>query len=169
MKILSAVRHTGIILAGVFLLLGVPLLCSGGWNRLFSGDPDAVSSASVILDKPSGRYVMLINRDFHPDTATLDDWITFFEGGEILYIFEDIAVSVAEIDAGGIELANSFRSKLPENQMQVKKEDITLLLSRADHGLYDMILLSEEIARAYHAETAYLPFCEVVYISTEET
>ena len=143
---MKLLKHIGIIIASVLIVLGIPLWCSGGLHSLFSTDPDSVSSASVILDKPSGQYYIMINKEMRRDEDTLQDWITFFSGGEILYIFEDISCSVATSDAGGIELAESFRSQLPENQMQVKADDGTLIASRADHGLYDIIMMSKEFA-----------------------
>ena len=143
MKIL---KHFGIVIASVLIVLGIPFWCAGGLHSLFSSDPDAVSSASVILDKPSGEYYIFINKLLHTDTEALKEWITFFSGGEILYIFEDISCSVASGDAGGRQLAESFRSQLPENQMRIKPEDATLIASRADHGLYDIIVMSREYA-----------------------
>lgn len=155
-------KHFGIIAASLVLLLGVPLVCTGKAGSLFSGDLDAVSSASIILDQPSGNYIILINRELHQDEDNLDQWITFFSGGEILYIFEDISCSVANADLSGLELAKSFQSKLPENQMQVITEDATLLMSRADEGLYDIIIMSAEFAETYSAQTAYGDDDEVV-------
>lgn len=155
-------KHFGIIAASLVLLLGVPLVCTGKAGSLFSGDLDAVSSASIILDQPSGNYIILINRELHQDEDNLDQWITFFSGGEILYIFEDISCSVANADLSGLELAKSFQSKLPENQMQIITEDATLLMSRADEGLYDIIIMSAEFAETYSAQTAYGDDDEVV-------
>ena len=138
--------HIGVVTAGVLLILGVPMWASGGWRSLFSASADAVSSASVILDEPSGTYYVLINKAYHQDEENLEKWITFFSGGEILYIFEDAACSAAADDTGGCDLADSYRSRLPENQMQVKREDGTLLSSRIDQGLFDMAVMSKEYA-----------------------
>ena len=157
MTFFRILKHIGIIIAGVILPVGIPLLCTGYISSLFSGNTDTVTSASVVLDEPSGDFVVLINKKYHADQDTLEDWKTFFsssgEDDELLIIFEDIACSVSGIDSAGIEMAESLRSQLPENQMQVQTEDITLLLSRADHGLFDMILMSKEVAEMYHAET----------------
>ena len=132
------------------MILGIPLWTTGAWHLLFSAGPDAVSSASVILDQPSGEYYVLMNRDLHTDEDKLNDWALFFTGGDIMYIFEDIACSVSYSDPAGTELAESFRSKLPENQMQLKMEDGTLMLSRMDNGLYDVIIVSKEYAELEH-------------------
>lgn len=160
-------KHFGIIIASLVLLLGVPLVCTGKAGSLFSGDLDAVSSASVILDQPSGNYIILINKELHQNEDNLNQWITFFSGGEILYIFEDISCSVANADVSGLELAKSFQSKLPENQMQIVTEDATLLMSRADKGLYDIIIMSAEFAETYSAQTAYGSEDEVVEFAKE--
>ena len=171
MRFLKTLKHIGIIILGVFLAVGVPFLGTGYLNALFSDSPDAVSSASVVLDAPSGDFIILINKDLHADEDNLNDWIRFFSGStdddELLIIFEDIAASVAYTDTAGLEMADSFRSQLPENQMKIKKEDVTVLLSRADAGLFDMIIMSGEFAQIYHLETAYKNNVEVVEIKGE--
>ena len=75
---MKLLKHIGIIIASVLIVLGIPLWCSGGLHSLFSSDPDSVSSASVILDKPSGQYYIMINKEMRRDEDTLQDWITFF-------------------------------------------------------------------------------------------
>jgi len=162
MKIIRIIKHIGIVLAGLILVLGVPLWCTGYISSLFSEDPDAVSSASVISDQPSGNYVIMINKTMHPDKDKLDDWIRFFSGGDVLYIFEDICACAASGDSGGIEMAWSFRSRLPENQMKVVIDDPVLIMSRADRGLYDIIIMSQEFADAFHCETAFNENCSVI-------
>ena len=112
-----------------------------------------MSSASVILDQPSGEYVVLINGGMRKSQETLEAWKSFFGGEEIAYIFEDIACSVAAGDVGALEMARSFQSRLPENQMQIRTEDATLLMSRADHGKFDVLIMSKEFSEAYHGET----------------
>jgi hypothetical protein len=37
--------------------------------------------------------------------------------------------------------------------MDIQTEDASLLLSRADYGKYDILILSKEFAQAYDAET----------------
>ena len=154
MKIRSILRHTAVAAAGLILLLGVPFVGTGALRALTAGGADAVSGASVILAQPSGEYVALINAAMHPDRKKLEEWATFFGGGEISYIFEDISCSVPKGDAGALETAKSFQSRLPENQMKIVIEDPTLLLSRADGGNFDILILSREFAEAYHAGTA---------------
>ncbi len=153
MKALRLLLHVGVILLALFCILGIPFLCSGTFSGWLSGDLDALTAATVTLDQPSGNYVVLLNRDVHPDEAKLEDWVTFFEGGEdFTYIFEDITCAVPAGDSGALEMAQSYQSQLPEHQMVVKRMDSTLLLSRAEYGRFDIIILSQEFAQANTVE-----------------
>ena len=163
----NIIKHIGITAVSILIILGIPLLLTGRLPSLFSDRPDAVSSASVILDEPSGQYYVLVNKALHSDEEKLRDWVTFFSGGDVLYIFEDIACSVAASDAGGMDMANSFRSRLPEHQMQIKSEDAVLLASRADHGLYDVMILSRECADQYGISTDASEQREVIEVFVE--
>jgi galactitol-specific phosphotransferase system IIB component len=78
----------------------------------------------------------------------------FFGGEEISYLFEDISCSVIAADTGALTMAQSFQSRLPEKQMTIRTEDATLLMSRADRGKYDIIIISKEFAKSYDATTA---------------
>lgn len=81
-------------------------------------------------------------------------------------IFEDISCMAAANDAGGCEMAKSCRSRLPENQMHLRKIDGTLLLSKAEHGLFDTVILSAEYADLLSAETVYgMENVKVLYVS----
>ena len=106
-------------------------------------------------------------KKLHENKDNLDQWITFFSGGDILYIFEDISAEFPQGDMGALELALSFQSRLPENQMKVREEDSVLLMSRADEGKYDIIIMSQEFADIYNAQTAMNDYCEVVRYSKE--
>ena len=143
-------RHVLIITIAIVILVVLPLYSTG----FFSGDygVDAIASATIIIEQPSGDYVVMINPDLHLDEEKLDTWKSFFSGQEIDFLFEDISCTVADIDADGIEIAKSFQSRLPENQMTVRTEDITLMLSKAMADKYDVIILSKEIFDAYKAD-----------------
>lgn len=121
---------------------------------LLGGGVDAVSSASVILDKPSGNYVVLLNGARHQKYGTTQSWIDFF-GGESLVIMDDVDCMVGDSDAGGIQMAESYRSRLPENQMNVKVENGLMMLSKAELGRFDVIVMSQEFADAFGAASAY--------------
>ncbi|WP_294487770.1 hypothetical protein [uncultured Ruminococcus sp.] len=151
---MRVLRHVIVTAAALFLMLGLPFLNSDYYKRLRDGT-DAVSSASTALDKPSGEYVVFINRSLHTNSANLAAWEGFFAEGrdEGLYnVFEDLHCTVAENDAAGLEMANSFRSILPENQMKVSTENVMLMLSKAENGRFDVIVMSKEIADMFGAE-----------------
>ena len=146
----TAFRHIITVLAAIFVLAGIPVLSTGYIQNKLSG-VDAVSAATVIIDQPSGAYVVLINKDRHKNADNLETWQTFFKGEEIGFLFEDISCTVADMDVSGLDMAQSFQSRLPENQMTLRKEDITLMLSKAGYGLFDVIMMSKEVYDAYGA------------------
>ena len=146
----TAFRHIITVLAAIFVLAGIPVLSTGYIQNKLSG-VDAVSAATVIIDQPSGAYVVLINKDRHKNADNLETWQTFFKGEEIDFLFEDISCTVADMDVSGLDMAQSFQSRLPENQMTLRKEDITLMLSKAGYGLFDVIMMSKEVYDAYGA------------------
>jgi hypothetical protein len=145
----------GIVLAGVFILLALPFFTTDYFKNRLKNETDAVTSASVIIDKPSGEYLVLINRLMHTNEENLDTWIRFFDGGEISYLFEDISCSVISADSGALKMAQSFQSRLPEKQMSIQTEDASLLMSRADFGKFDIIVISKEFADAYDISTIF--------------
>ena len=50
-------------------------------------------------------------------------------------------------------MAESLQSRLPENQMKVRIVDGVLALSKAEAGLFDVIVTSDEMAKALTADT----------------
>ena len=149
--------HIARVAAGLFLLIGLPLIVSGRAAELLSGKADAVSSATAVMDQPSGEYVILINRDIHSDPAALEAWKAFFAHGDtdgIVGLFEDISCTVSSSDPAGLEAAKSYISRLPENQMKLRTEDCTLMLSKAEHGRFDVIVMSKEAAESGKARRA---------------
>lgn len=144
-------KHILIVVVSLLVLVGLPLFQTGVLTRLLTGqDPDALTAATVTLEQPSGAYVVLINKENHKDTENLAVWKKFFSGQEIDYIFEDISCVVADSDAAGLELARSFQSRLPENQMLLRTEDTTMMLSKAKYGRFDVMFLSKEIYDAHN-------------------
>ncbi len=137
------------------------------WGALLGGGLDGVSSASVILDAPSGEYVVLLNAALHEKKGTVQDWTDFFHGESPL-IMEDIRCLAARQDAGGVEMALSYQSRLPENQMKLAVVDGTLMLSRADEGLFDVVVMSKEFAEAFGAESARSAGAALLEISGAE-
>ena len=169
MKIMKTLKHLFIVAVVLFLIVGVPFMMTDYWRGLLSSDEaDAVSSPSVVIDKPSGNYIVLINTRLHKDKEKLNQWIDFFSGKETDIIFEDIACTVAEGDAMGIEMADSFRSKLPENQMKIKKEEAVLVVSRAEEGKFDVLLMSKEFANSYKLKEKNRDYIDDINISEEK-
>ena len=144
--------HLAFFIAGALVVFG-PIMAYTNtyWRSLLDPELDAVTSASVIIEQPGGNYIVLINTALHTNQENLDDWIAFFSGEEISYIFEDISCSVSSSDPGAQTMGESFQSRLPENQMSLQSENSVLLLSRMEHGLFDIVIMSEEFATTNQA------------------
>ena len=130
----------------IFIIFTLPFLYTKSfWVGLCNKDEiDEITSASVVIEKPEGEYVVLINDKIHVDKDNLKEWLKFFSGEEITYIFEDISCSIARGDQGAIDMSDSFKSKLPENQMNNYIENPTLLVSRIESGKFDIVIMSKE-------------------------
>ena len=145
MKAGKIVIHILISLTAALLLVGIP--AGMILNQSAGKAPDAVSGASLKLpDKPSGDYVLLLNRSLHEDS--LNDWIAFFRDGELNVIFDDISCIAPESDSQAIQMAERLQAQLPENQMQLRTENPTLLISKAENGCIDAAIFSKELADA---------------------
>lgn len=140
---MRALKHAAVIIAALCLLLVLPLHANGAF-AVMRGEADTVSSATQIPDTPSGAYVVLVKKSLHEKNGTLQTWADFFSGKEIGIVFEDIDCLTALGDAGGSEFAKSLQSRLPENQMRLRSEERTLVLSKARAGMFDVIVLSKE-------------------------
>lgn len=141
-------KHVLYILLGLFVCLGIPTLRYADIPGLLKGSGDAVSSASMVIsDAPSGEYLVLVNEKYHP--LSMEEWEKFFSEQPVGVILEDIRCFVPAGDTNGIELAKRYQARLAENQMRFRAMDGLLLVSRAEHGLFDVIVLSKEAAEAY--------------------
>ena len=147
------IKRIGIVLALLFAFLGIPaLVYAEQLSALFAPGPDAVSSASIeIPAQPSGEYVVLLNRKKHPNTQR--DWEAFFSEQPTDVIFEDIVCLTAEGDPAGKALAERYRARLAEHQMTLKSENGLLAVSKAQWGVFDVLILSREAAEAYRLDT----------------
>lgn len=138
------------------LCLVLPVLLSDKFQSFVGKKAvDAVSSSSIVIEQPSGECTVFINKKLHRDKEKLAVWQEFFEGREIPVIFEDITCAVPVADVAGLEMAASFQSRLPEHQMEIEREDTTLLLSKAEYEKVDVLLLSKEFVKAFGAESLY--------------
>ena len=151
MRSMKTIRHAGFVALCVFLLAVLPILAN--FPAFGSEDKvEAVSSASIELpDQPSGDCIVLMNTSLHEET--LDNWRAFFSDEDFPVIFEDIRCVVAEGDISGRQMAERFQAQLPENQMQLRTEDPTLLASKAEAGCIDVAVFSREMAEALKLTT----------------
>lgn len=137
--------HLAAAAAAFLLCIALPAWLFTDVPARLSGGADAVSGASMeIPDQPSGTYLVLIRNDLH--AGTIGDWTDFFTEQPVGVIMEDLHCFVDQADAAGQEMAQRYMLRLAENQMTVTKENGTLLVSKAEEGLFDVIVLSREMA-----------------------
>ncbi len=164
---MRAFAHIATIAVLMGVCLGIPFAAFGDMSKVASiaqGRPDVVSSATVIQEEPSGHYTIIINRDLHTDAEVLGHWEMFLAGDDAPLIMEDVTCVALEGDAGGLELANQLASRLPANQMKVHIENSALALSKADNGIFDIIVMSDEMADATGASSVCdKPFADVIH------
>ena len=142
------IKHIAASAAALFICLGIPCLYFMHTGGLFSGNPDTVSGATLVVpEKPSGTFLVLVNKERHP--ATMQEWTDFFTEKEVGVIMEDVHCLITKGDAAGKELAERYQARLAENQMQVTQEDGTLVVSKAENGLFDVVILSTDVANLY--------------------
>lgn len=156
---MQVVKHMALRIAALILILGAifGILVLNG-NIVLGTQVDAVTKATgeiVSAEDIDGSFIVLINKDQHPNPDVLTEWETFFSGGEVGVIFEDIICYVPSSDPSGLEAAESFQSRLPENQLVIKTVPSTMLVDKAAHGVFDVIVLSEPAAQALGAEKLY--------------
>ena len=153
MSLRSITGHVLIISAALLVLLGLPFAHFAGKGTLGAG-ADAVSGASLeVPDQPSGTFFVLLNRDRHP--MTQGEWENFFSEREVDVIMEDVHCLIPRGDAPGKELAERYLARLAENQMTLNAEDGTLVVSKAEAGLFDVIVVSAEAERVYDYSAAF--------------
>jgi len=156
--------HIATVVALLLAFVGLPAWLGGVNVSALLPGVDAVSAATAIQDAPSGSYTILINRDLHTNDEVLGHWLDFLAGKDVPLIMEDVSCVALEGDVAGIEMANSLASRLPANQMKVRVENGVLVLSKAEVGRFDIMVMSDETAEAFGASTTYdLPFVEVVH------
>ena len=156
----TAVRYLFRILSViVFGAIVTGVLTAGGYINRSSDSPDAVSSATaqpVSAGDMSGKYIVFINRGLHDKAGTTGDWEKFFSfTDDVPLIMEDITCKVAQFDSEGLDTARKYQARLPENQMKIEQEAGVMLLSKAELGRFDVIIMSEAAAKSYSAQTLY--------------
>ena len=156
----TAVRYLFRILSViVFGAIVTGVLTAGGYINWSSDSPDAVSSATakpVSAGDMSGKYIVFINRGLHDKAGTTGDWEKFFSfTDDVPLIMEDITCKVAQLDSEGLDTARKYQARLPENQMKIEQEAGVMLLSKAELGRFDVMIVSEAAAKSYSAQTLY--------------
>ena len=156
----TAVRYLFRILSViVFGAIVTGVLTAGGYINRSSDSPDAVSSATakpVSAGDMSGKYMVFINRELHDKAGTTGDWEKFFSfSDDVPLIMEDITCKVAQLDSEGLDTARKYQARLPENQMIIEQEAGVMLLSKAELGRFDVMIMSEAAAKSYSAQTLY--------------
>ncbi|MBQ9680544.1 MAG: hypothetical protein IJV48_07680 [Ruminococcus sp.] len=166
---MSIFKRTILRIAALLLIFGVMfgiLVLNGSIS--IGAQVDAVTKATgdiVYADDIDGSFTVLINKDMHKDAEALAEWITFFSGGEVGVIFEDVTCYVASNDPSGLEAAESFQSRLPENQLMIKTVPSGMLVDKAAHGVFDVIVLSDPIADTIGADKLFdIDTIEVIHI-----
>ena len=156
----TAVRYLFRVLSViVFGAIVTGVLTAGGYINRSSDSPDAVSSATaqpVSAGDMSGKYIVFINRGLHDKAGTTGDWEKFFSfTDDVPLIMEDITCKVAQLDSEGLDTARKYQARLPENQMKIEQEAGVMLLSKAELGRFDVMIMSEAAAKSYSAQTLY--------------
>ena len=156
----TAVRYLFRVLSViVFGAIVTGVLTAGGYINWSSDSPDAVSSATakpVSAGDMSGKYMVFINRELHDKAGTTGDWEKFFSfSDDVPLIVEDITCKVAQFDSEGLDTARKYQARLPENQMIIEQEAGVMLLSKAELGRFDVMIMSEAAAKSYSAQTLY--------------
>ena len=161
---MKALKHIGIVLIGLVLCIVLPGLFYVDVGAWLSG-VDAVSGASMFLpDQPSGEFIVILNAHRHP--TSIDEWTAFFREEEVGVIMEDISCLAARSDPTGVQLAQRYMARLAENQMTLTEENSLLVVSRAEEGLYDVVVLSAEMAQALDLSAVYArPEAVVITVS----
>lgn len=143
----------------VFGAMVIGVLTAGGYINRNGDSPDTLSSAtarSVSAEDMSGKYMVFINRELHDKAGTTGAWEKFFSfSADVPLIMEDITCRVAQLDSEGLDAAQKYQARLPENQMKIEQEAGVMLLSKAELGRFDVIIMSESAAKSYSAQTLY--------------
>ena len=79
----------------------------------------------------------------------------FFQERPVDVIFEDLDCIVMDADAPGIRLAERYQARLAENQMRVRHVNGLLAASRVQWGVFDVLIVSGEMADAYRLDTVW--------------
>ena len=131
-------RHIIVVAAALLLLLGLPLA--------------VLRNTAQQSDGGSGEFVVLINRELHPDDKEIGKLEKLFADGQADGLDTDgIKFAVSPEDAAGLAFAE--RLLKPDDTAALTGDDTALMLSKAENGLFDVIVMSKELADSSKAET----------------
>ena len=161
---MKVLKHVLAVPLALFLLLGVPALRYVDVAALWRGeDADAVSQATVELpDTPSGDFVVFLNRTKH--AGTLEQWGNFFAEKDYGILLEDVRCMVISGDPTAGQLAERYQARLVKDQMTVRRENGVMVASRLGSGVYDMVIVSREMAEAWQLTDSAPPDAAVVVV-----
>ncbi|MBR6400665.1 MAG: hypothetical protein IKS17_05525 [Firmicutes bacterium] len=137
--------------AVIFLSLGFIALAANisNGNISFKKGPDALTSATVkdtgervTLSGVSGNYTVIVNKDRVPESI-----LGYFSGREK----RPVAEIVCHIPKGD-QKAREFALQMTDKAVE---EDPMLLLSKAEYGEFDILILSKKTADKYTAKSLY--------------
>ncbi len=158
---MKIVKHivTVVLLFGIFL--GIPFLIYKDAIISHINNVDALTSATQIVEAPSGKYVIMINTKATGDET--DEWLSFLAGEEVGLMWTDLRCLVAETDISAVDMAVSLASRLPANQFVVDSEQAIMAASKAVEGVFEVAVFSEEFADKYNLpDTCKLSDYEVI-------
>lgn len=153
-------RAVSVLLACVTLVLFANI--SNGNINFSPKGPDAVTSASVkkqastaSIEGVSGNFVVLINKNNSPRGTK-----EFFEGRQPCP--QGLECSVAKSDKKVDGLLKSLAIAASP------KDDALIMLSKAEYGDFDVMILSKKLADTYTAKSLYdKDYVDVVEIKGE--
>ena len=158
----------------IFRIIALVIVCAAvvgiltATGHLSFGSVDAVSKATgeiISRDEVDGTFTVLINKELHKDAETLTEWEKFFRGEPYGFIFEDIICYVSSSDPAGFEMAQGLRSRLPENQMELKVITAPMIADKLRHGVFDTAVFSDNTIKQLGMEDVLdLPNVDVLHI-----
>jgi hypothetical protein len=156
-KFLTSVGHglASIILATALVAAGVVVCQADVLALIEPATGRLVSSATQVTDAPSDSFTILINKNLHTDPTIYGRWLDLLSGRDTGLITEDATASVLAGDESGLMMAQSLASRLPARQLTVCEENPVIGISKAREGVFDILVMSDEMAESVRADELY--------------
>lgn len=152
---MEILKRTALRVLAVLLMAAAAAGVLTATGHLSPGAVDTVTKATgeiIAREDVEGSFVVLINRSVHRDDEVLGEWEKFFRGESYGFIFEDIVCYVASSDTAGMEMAQGLQSRLPENQMEIKTVSSAMIVEKARHGVFDVMVMSTAAIEQLNAQ-----------------